>query len=169
MAEALIDICRHYLGYNTTRLSPRRLPHIAMEMTLEEYETRRGGRYQDGSPTDPSDLCDATISRVVRSGSTILDYGRTVKEVPDSLRRVVIHRDRHCRFEGCDRPPQWCQTHHHQPWDDGGHTKLSNLVLLCSRHHHLLHAPGWTSTFDADGTLTVTTPHGRILQTRPPP
>jgi len=28
-------------------------------------------------------------------------------------------------------------------WADGGETDLDNLILLCSRHHHLLHEHHW--------------------------
>ena len=30
---------------------------------------------------------------------------------------------------------------HH--WEHGGPTRPDNLVLLCSRHHHRAHLPGW--------------------------
>jgi hypothetical protein len=56
-----------------------------------------------------------------------------------SARRAVIVRDRHCRFPGCDRPPSWCDAHHVRHWDKGGPTALHNLVLLCRRHHRLIH------------------------------
>ena len=171
--DALTDICRHYLSYDRQPVSPRRQPHIAVTMTQAEYEARKGGRYQDGTPVDPTTLhttlCDTEFSRVVRSGSVILDYGRPVRAVPPTLRRVVIHRDHHCRFPGCDRPPQWCDAHHHQPWYPNGTTTLTNLVLLCSRHHHLLHKPEWHSNLSEDGTLIVTTPDGRKLVSHPPP
>lgn len=36
------------------------------------------------------------------------------------------------------------------------------LVLVCSRHHHLLHSPGWNAKLLPDATLEVTDPHGHI-------
>ena len=41
-------------------------------------------------------------------------------------------------------------------------SKLCNLVCLCSFHHHLIHRPGWTTTFDGH-TFTVTAPDGRHI------
>jgi hypothetical protein len=41
-------------------------------------------------------------------------------------------------------------------------------VLLCSRHHHLLHRTGWHAKLLPDATLDVTDPHGRVRTTRPP-
>ena len=43
----------------------------------------------------------------------------------------------------------------------GGATALDNLVLLCSRHHHLLHTPGWDAKLLPDNALEVTNPQGR--------
>jgi hypothetical protein len=44
---------------------------------------------------------------------------------------------------------------------------LDNLVLVCSRHHHLLHAPGWDAKLLPDNTLQITDPHGRTHTTTP--
>ncbi|HEX9313752.1 MAG TPA: HNH endonuclease signature motif containing protein, partial [Actinomycetota bacterium] len=50
-------------------------------------------------------------------------------------------RDHHCTFPECDRPASWCDAHHVIHWTDGGRTDLSNLVLLCRRHHVRHEAP----------------------------
>ena len=47
------------------------------------------------------------------------------------------------------------------PFPDGA-TVMANLVFLCDFHHHVLHKPGWTATFDGT-TFTVTNPHGRFI------
>ncbi|HQY98508.1 MAG TPA: HNH endonuclease signature motif containing protein, partial [Propionicimonas sp.] len=39
---------------------------------------------------------------------------------------------------GCTEPPAGCEAHHITPWWAGGETKLTNLVLLCHRHHALI-------------------------------
>jgi 5-methylcytosine-specific restriction protein A len=80
-----------------------------------------------------------------------------------------VLRDRHCRHPGCDRGPQWCEAHHVRPWSEGGPTELANLVMGCSRHHHLWHLAGWSVKLLPDGEFHVTTPDGRDLVSRPPP
>ena len=50
----------------------------------------------------------------------------------------------------------------------GGPTNPANEALLCVRHHHKAHQPGWHLKLDTDGTLTVTDPDGRTRTTRPP-
>jgi hypothetical protein len=51
----------------------------------------------------------------------------------------------------------------------GGPTRLSNLVLACSRHHHLWHDKGWALELSPDGTLILQSPSGMVLTSRPPP
>ena len=46
--------------------------------------------------------------------------------------------------------------------------RADNLVLLCSRHHHVLHQPGWHAKLRPDGTFEVTDPEGRVRGTAPP-
>ena len=102
--------------------------------------------------------------------SHILDYGIETRVIPAPLFRALVRRDRHCRWPGCDRTADWCEGHHVRHWTKNGPTHIDNLVLLCSRHHHRLHDPGWTVTLDpADATLTIITANGRVLTSRPPP
>jgi hypothetical protein len=69
----------------------------------------------------------------------IIDVGRRTRVTPAALRRAVIARDRHCTYQGCDRPTRWCDVHHKTHWADGGETCLHNLCLLCRFHHTLIH------------------------------
>ncbi|MFC7572711.1 hypothetical protein ACFQX8_09935 [Klenkia terrae] len=88
--------------------------------------------------------------------------------------RYLRARDRHCRFPGCRQVARACDADHVIPYDHanperGGPTCVSNLAMLCRRHHRLkTHAPGWRFAIDADGTLHVTTPGGTTRTTRPP-
>ena len=112
--------------------------------------------------------CDATLRRIVTNGSEIIDYGRAMPTLPRSVRDAVVVRDRRCRFRGCDRTVDWCEVHHVHRRTDGGPDAVSNCVLLCARHHHVLHRDGWAAELDPDGTLTVTGPRRRSWSTRPP-
>jgi hypothetical protein len=53
-----------------------------------------------------------------------------------------------------------------QFWADGGPTDLSNLVLLCLRHHIAVHEGGWRLQLHADATVTATR-HGHTLTSTP--
>jgi hypothetical protein len=77
--------------------------------------------------------CECTLTRVVTTGSVIVDLGRAVRVVTPAQRRALAIRDRHCQFPSCRRPAAWCDAHHIVSWLEGGKTNLDNLVLLCRR------------------------------------
>jgi hypothetical protein len=88
--------------------------------------------------------CDAEIIPVVMSGDSVpLDVGRRYRTITPDQRRALVARDMGCAFPGCDRPPRWCDGHHIRWWSFGGNTDLTNLVLLCRRHHRLIHHSDW--------------------------
>jgi hypothetical protein len=53
-------------------------------------------------------------------------------------------------------------------WEHGGSTDLSNLLPVCSRHHHAIHDHRWTWSLDAARTLTITRPENTTTITAPP-
>lgn len=172
-ADALIDVCRFFLDHQTTRAGGRHRPHVNVVVNLDDLAAGRGGETIDGTPLDgvtlSTLLCDSALHRVVLAGrSTILDYGVATRTIPAPLWNALVIRDRHCRVGECDRPPQWCEGHHVVHVVDGGETNLENLVLACSRHHHLLHMPGWHAKLAPDGRLEATAPDGRHWVTYPP-
>jgi hypothetical protein len=85
--------------------------------------------------------CDGNVSRVVMGpDGQVLDYGRTRRIVPPSLRRAVEMQDRHCVFVGCEAPTHWCDVHHVAEWVlHDGETSLENSALLCERQHTKVH------------------------------
>jgi Domain of unknown function (DUF222)/HNH endonuclease len=171
--DALVDVCRWFLDHQQHRRGGRHRPHLNVIATLDDLEHRGQGRLIDGSVLDAATLqrlaCDAGIHRVVADGrSSILDYGTTTRTVPAPLFKALVIRDRHCRFPGCDRPPDRTEAHHVRWVTRGGTTALDNLVLLCTRHHHLLHSPGWHAKLLPDTTLEVTNPRGHVHTSDPP-
>jgi hypothetical protein len=90
-----------------------------------------------------------------------LDVSPAVYRPSRKLRRAVIFRDQHCRYPGCDRTHG--EVHHVVAFPDGT-TVIANLVFLCDYHHHVLHKPGWTATFDGH-EFRVTKPDGELLGT----
>ena len=100
--------------------------------------------------------------------SAVLDYGMATRTIPTPLWNALVIRDEHCRFPGCDRPSTWCEGHHVVWVTRGGPTELANLVLVCARHHHRLHQPGWHAKLLPDGTFEVTAYNGEVRCTSPP-
>ena len=114
--------------------------------------------------------CDASIRRVVMAGpSEPLDVGRRTPVISPAMRRAVIARDPSCRFPGCDRPHTWCDGHHIVHWADGGPTALPNPLLLCRRHHRMVHHPGGFRLELTNGRPVFRRPDGSVLEDRAPP
>jgi 5-methylcytosine-specific restriction endonuclease McrA len=112
--------------------------------------------------------CDA--SRVVMrhdQDGRLLEVGARTRTIPPALRRALHHRDRGCRFPGCGLP--FGQGHHLRHWAHGGPTTLSNLALLCRRHHRAVHEEGYQVKRQTDGELRFRRPDGRDLPQVPRP
>src|SRR6266542_1510490 len=106
--------------------------------------------------------CDA--SRVVMrhdEDGRVVEIGARTRTIPPALRRALQHRDRGCRFPGCG--VRFGQGHHLHHWAQGGPTTLSNLALLCRRHHRAVHEEGYQVARGADGALRFRRPDGRPL------
>ena len=111
--------------------------------------------------------CDAGKVRITHRSGQILNVGRKTRTVPPPIRRALEFRDQGCRFPGCTS--KHCDAHHIVHWADGGETKLSNLVLLCRRHHRLLHEGGFGVRMSEDGAVEFFHRRGRPLEQSPVP
>ena len=88
--------------------------------------------------------CDCSLTRVLLSQESVtIDVGRSRRVVDGGLRKALRLRDQHCRWPGCERPASYCDGHHLVHWIHGGETNLANLVLLCRRHHRMVHEGAW--------------------------
>jgi Domain of unknown function (DUF222)/HNH endonuclease len=149
-AEALAEVCGHVLDHGDVPECGGRRPQLNVLVRLEDLQSRARAACLDfGGTVSPESLrmlcCDAAVVPIVMDGAgQPLDVGRIKRTIPDGLRRAVAARDRGCAHPGCDRPVSWTECHHILPWEHGGETKLSNLVLLCKIHHRLIHSSGWS-------------------------
>jgi hypothetical protein len=150
-ADALVELARQRLDKGDLPDVGSQKPHLtvtAAASTLAREPGAPAGELDWSYPV-PADTvrrlaCDCAHTRVLLGpNSEPVDVGRTTRTVPPALRRALVVRDRHCRFPGCDRPPDWCDGHHLIHWADGGETSLENTCLLCRRHHVKVHEQGW--------------------------
>ena len=88
------------------------------------------------------------------------DVGRSRRLPGAALRELVGVLDgERCRFPGCTRVRR-LDAHHVRFWRDGGRTDAANLLLLCARHHTLVHRDGFVLVLHPDRRLTVRTAAG---------
>jgi hypothetical protein len=103
--------------------------------------------------------CDSNVTRILLdSESTVIDVGRSKRVVSGPARRALNARDGSCRWPGCDRPPSWSAAHHVTHWIHGGGSGLDNLILLCHRHHWMVHEGKWQLVRSDDGRMLAIPP-----------
>ena len=107
---------------------------------------------------------DRESRRPVASGP-VLSVGRRTRTIPPHIRRALEERDRGCRFPGC--ASRFTEAHHVRHWADGGETSLSNLLLLCRRHHRAVHEGRVRVCTDRAGLALFFTRKGRELPDAP--
>ena len=114
--------------------------------------------------------CDASVVELKERDGEPLSVGRKTRSIPPALRRALRRRDRGCRFPGCENH-RFVDAHHIEHWARGGETSMDNLVLLCRRHHRLLHEGGYLVERLPAGKLRFRYPWGEPLPDapRPPP
>ena len=88
--------------------------------------------------------CDCSVTRVLLDqDSAVIDMGRSKRVISPTLRSALKVRDGHCQWPGCEREASRCDGHHLVHWAEGGETNLDNLVLMCKRHHRMVHEGEW--------------------------
>src|SRR6184192_3027409 len=103
--------------------------------------------------------CDCSVTRVLLSQESVtIDVGRSKRVVSGGLSRALKARDGHCRWPGCERSASMCDGHHLVHWIHGGPTDLDNLVLLCRRHHRMVHEGGWQLVKTSDQKIVTIAP-----------
>ena len=72
-----------------------------------------------------------------------LSIGRKSRVIPKAIERAVRSRDNDCcTFPGCSNR-RFLHCHHIEHWSNGGDTSVNNLMLLCTKHHTLVHEGGF--------------------------
>jgi hypothetical protein len=95
-----------------------------------------------------------------------LNIGRKTRSIPPAIQRALQRRDGGCRFPGCTCT-RFVDAHHIQHWADGGETSMNNLVLLCRKHHRLVHEGGFGIGKSLTGEFFFTHPDGHTIPTGP--
>ena len=162
LADALVELAVRSMDLS----SPRQRAHLNITATLGtllQVPNSAAAEVDYGVPMSALSLkriaCDCSITRhIFAPGSVLIDTGRETRVVSPSQRKALEVRDRHCRYPGCTRPANWCEAHHVVHWIHDGPTNLDNLVLLCSRHHWLVHEGGWQLFMLESGEIEVLKP-----------
>ncbi len=162
-ADALVTVTNAYLSGNGEKAA----------CTSDNYQVtvhvdRSALANRDGRSSLPIEsvkrLCcdgDAVVIVEDEEGEP-LSVGRKTRTVPTAIKRALRARDKGCKFPGCHHR-RFVDAHHIQHWSAGGETSLSNLMLLCSRHHRLVHEGGFRIERDYQDRWFFKRPDGRAV------
>jgi hypothetical protein len=174
--DAIVELSLHSLDAGLLPQHASQRPHLQVTTTLETLQGLPGSPAADmefstpiSSTTVQRLACDGNIARVVFGpDSVVVDVGRAGRVVSGPTRRALNARDQHCQWPGCERTASWTAAHHLVHWVQGGATDLSNLVLLCHRHHWMAHEGGWKLARADDGRLLAIPPVYDYYRVRAP-
>ena len=147
LADALVELAHHSLDSGMVPQRASQRAHLQVTTTLETLLQRAGAPAADmefSLPISAASVerlaCDCKITRILLGAeSAVINVGRSTRMIKPATRRALNVRDRGCRWPGCDRPVSWTEGHHIAFVTRGGPTDLPNLVLLCYRHHWMVH------------------------------
>jgi 5-methylcytosine-specific restriction endonuclease McrA len=165
-ADALALLAETALHHGIDPGAPGERYQVVVHVEEDQSVLENGARVS--SETFQRIACDA--SRVVmRHGHDghVVEVGARTRTIPPAIRRALHHRDRGCRFPGCG--VRFGQGHHIRHWAHGGPTTLSNLTLLCRRHHRAVHEEGYQLDRQPDGELRFRRLDGQVLPEVPYP
>ena len=136
-------------------------PVLADAAQPGQSELEDGGRVS--AETSRRLACDASVVMMRHDNEgRVVEVGARTRTIPPAMRRALHYRDRGCRFPGC--LTRAGEGHHVRHWAQGGPTTLSNLALLCHRHHRAVHEEGYQVKPRPDGSgLTFRRPDGREI------
>ncbi|UFS59963.1 HNH endonuclease signature motif containing protein [Subtercola endophyticus] len=152
-------------------------PVLNIHATLDDVVSGRGVGWIDGidEPVPASvvaqTLCHADIVMTVFGAhGEVLHLGKTRRLFSAAQNRALANRDGGCVWKGCNRPPQFCESHHVVDWKDDtyapGVTDVCNGALLCKFHHNHLHTADWRLVM-VDGVPHLIPPKWVDHQQRP--
>jgi len=81
--------------------------------------------------------CDARRLTIKLHGRDLV-HSRVGRCASYAQLRALYKRSGHCQYPGCTAARE-LKAHHMRPDECGGKTEIANLILLCHRHHALVH------------------------------
>ena len=166
-ADALVAVARDWLAGGNDRQTSSADNYQILVHVDESALRDQGGKSDLPVESVRRLACDGSLVEVIENKQgEPLNVGRKHRVVSPPLKRALLARDRTCRYPGCTHD-KWLDAHHVMHWVDGGETSLANTMLLCSRHHRLLHEGGYTIEKDFKGVWFFRHANGRTIPEPP--
>jgi len=157
-SDTLVGLLRVAVEADPGTILGKRTPAVRVTTTDEVLRERQGHGIIEGTgeavsvPTLERLVCDAgTVGVMFDDDGQCVNVGRDQRLFTARQRVALAVRDGGCRFPGCDRPPAWTEAHHVNHWArDKGRTDIKDGMLMCRRHHMLVHNNHWEVLRDPD-------------------
>lgn len=173
--DAVTELVRMGAGASPEVVGSRQ-PAVRVLVTENSLIERSGRGFIEGVELPVS---IATVERIACATGTVplvfddngqaLNVGREQRLFSARQRIALAARDGGCRWNGCDRPPSWCEAHHVEHWHrDRGKTDVADGILLCRHHHLLLHNNEWSIERDGGGFWLTAPPGAPVAELRRP-
>ncbi len=166
LADALVEVAAHALDIGAVPGSGGTRTHLQLTASVETVmalDGAPGGVLEYGgavtSTTAQRLTCDAGVRRILLGPkSAVIEVGRELRLPGVAARAALQARSGGCEWPKCDRPVAFTNAHHMVHWGQGGTTDVANLVLLCYRHHWMIHEGGWQLARDEKGRMLAIAP-----------
>jgi hypothetical protein len=143
-ADALAEVAHRSL---TTLSGTSRASHYRVYLHLGTDGAWVGGGHPIPTRLLGRFLTDGILQPVWETTARPVSVGRAMRILPERTRRLILDRDRGCRFPGCTTTG-FLEIHHLQGWAEGGRTDETNQVALCPAHHDGIDRGDYTLTGD---------------------
>ena len=151
LADALVEVAGHALDLGAIPSTGGACTHLQLTASVETVMGlvgAPGGELEFAGAVPAATVqrlaCDARVRRILLGpNSAVIDVGRALRVPSPAARAALRVRSGGCEWPGCDRPVAFTSAHHLVHWGHGGLTDVDNLILLCYRHHWLVHEGGW--------------------------
>ena len=166
-ADALVAVARGYLsGTGGEKQAKSDNYQVVVHVDAAALQDK-GGKSDLPVESVRRIACDADLVAVTRDAKgNLLNLGRKHRVVSPQLKRALLARDKCCTYPSCSHE-QFLEAHHVMHWADGGETSLDNAMLICNRHHRLLHEGGFTIHKNFAGEWYFRTAEGKVLPEAP--
>jgi hypothetical protein len=172
LGDAVVELARRSLDHGLVPQRGSARPHLQVTTTLETLLQHTGAPAADLEFSLPISAkaverlaCDCNVTRILLGvDSAVIDVGRSKRVITPSQSKALKVRDKGCRFPGCDRPATWTSGHHIVHWIRGGPSDMPNLVLLCYRHHWMVHEGKWQLVKTDDDKILAIPPQLDLYQ-----
>ena len=147
--DTLLEVLEAGIKADQADVASEVIHETVVTITAAELEARRGQAFPVGVlagipiPVVEQRVCTGGIRLLVTDeGGEPLHLGRSRRLFSPAQRKALsVAAGGRCQYPGCRTPSPYLEAHHAE-WfaRDDGPTDVRNGIMLCSYHHHLVHA-----------------------------